>query len=174
MRSLVRLNPVRLAVAATVLATGPLLSACSSASMDSLDPTEWFDTKKKLSGDRKDVFPDGVPGVTTGVPAELVKGYREPEGGRLDPAKAAAEAAADSARSAPQRTATAAAQKPKKPRRDPASNPDVAIPSRAAPAQPQPAATTAWPAPQQRNTAVTPASDPQPAATTSWPAPQQR
>lgn len=148
----VRHTCVRLALVAAVLATGPLLSACSSASMDSLDPSEWFDTKKKLSGDRKDVFPEGVPGVTTGVPAELVKGYREPEGGRLDPAKAAAQAAADSARpaAAPQRTAQ---QKPKKPK-----NPTGTATS----TNGDPSAT------------VTPAANAQPASTTAWPAPQQR
>ena len=37
-----------------------------------------FDTKKKLKGDREAVFPDGVPGTTTGVPADLVKGYQPP------------------------------------------------------------------------------------------------
>jgi hypothetical protein len=75
----------RLVLAAIVAATGPVLSAC-----DSLDSFEIFDSKKKLTGDRKPVFPEGVPGVAAGVPPELVKGYREPEGGGLDPAKAAA------------------------------------------------------------------------------------
>src|SRR5258707_9722528 len=75
----------RLVLAAIVAATGPVLSAC-----DSLDTFDVFDSKKKLAGERKPVFPEGVPGVAAGVPPELVKGYREPEGGGLDPAKAAA------------------------------------------------------------------------------------
>jgi hypothetical protein len=48
---------------------------------DSLDPSEWFGgdffglgAKKKLQGERKNVFPEGVPGVARGVPPELVKG----------------------------------------------------------------------------------------------------
>ena len=48
---------------------------------DSLDPTEWFagdffglGKQKKLQGDRKAVFPEGVPGVARGVPPDLVKG----------------------------------------------------------------------------------------------------
>jgi hypothetical protein len=154
MRSPVRQTLVRLALVTTAIATGPLLSACSSASLDSLDPSEWLDTKKKVAGERKDVFPGGVPGVTAGVPAELVKGYREPEGGPLDPAKAAAEAAAGTANPAPQRVA----QKPKpKPKTDQARTAD---PSRTA----DPRAT------------VTPASSQQqpPASTTAWPAPQQQ
>src|SRR5260370_11934693 len=82
----------RLVLAAIVVATGPVLSAC-----DSLDTFDVFDSKKKLAGERKPVFPEGVPGVAAGVPPELVKGYREPEGGGLDPAKAAAVAAAQPA-----------------------------------------------------------------------------
>ena len=48
---------------------------------DAIDPTEWFasagdlfNSKKKLPGDRKPVFPQGVPGVAQGIPQELVKG----------------------------------------------------------------------------------------------------
>lgn len=103
---------VRLVLAAVVVATGLVLSACSSLP-DSLDPTEWFDTKKKLTGERRDVFPEGVPGVTRGIPPELVKGYREPEGGGTDPAKEAAEAAAGTpAKKPPQRTASKPKPKP--------------------------------------------------------------
>lgn len=58
------------------------LSGCASIG-DSLDPTEWFsgelfNTKKKLPGDRKAVFPEGVPGVSQGIPSELVKGNQQP------------------------------------------------------------------------------------------------
>jgi hypothetical protein len=48
---------------------------------DSLDPTEWFSndffglgTKKKLPGERRPVFPQGVPGVAKGVPPDMIKG----------------------------------------------------------------------------------------------------
>jgi len=44
-----------------------------------MDPTEWFNTKKPLPGERKAMFPTGVPGVSQGVPPELVEGYNEPE-----------------------------------------------------------------------------------------------
>jgi hypothetical protein len=58
------------------------LSGCASIG-DAIDPTEWFsgdlfNTKKKLPGDRKAVFPQGVPGVTQGIPSELVKGNQQP------------------------------------------------------------------------------------------------
>jgi len=144
-----------LVLAAIVAATGPVLSAC-----DSLDSFEIFDSKKKLTGDRKPVFPEGVPGVASGVPPELVKGYREPEGGGLDPAKAAAVAAAEPAakpkkpkpefkpelKPAPQRTASKPAPKPP-------SDPYGAAPTRAAAPEPaqQPApqaAPSPWPTAQ--------------------------
>jgi hypothetical protein len=35
---------------------------------------DWFSSKKPLPGERKDLFPGGVPGVSRGVPADLVKG----------------------------------------------------------------------------------------------------
>jgi len=59
---------------ASLLASGIMLGGCSS-----LDPSEWFSTKKPLPGERKEMFPGGVPGVPQGVPPELVEGYREPE-----------------------------------------------------------------------------------------------
>jgi len=41
-------------------------------------PTIRFDTKTKLKGDRQPVFPTGVPGTSSGVPQDLVKGYQPP------------------------------------------------------------------------------------------------
>jgi outer membrane biosynthesis protein TonB len=140
----------RLALAVVVVAAGPVLSAC-----DSLDSLEIFDTKKKLAGDRKEVFPEGVPGVTSGVPPELVKGYREQEGATYDPAKAAAEAAAEPAAKPkkpkvepkPQRTASKPAPKPQAQQPDPSPVPTrVAAPEPAQ--QPAPQATSPWPVAQ--------------------------
>jgi hypothetical protein len=65
------------------------LCGCSTydAINDSLDPSDWFSgdffglgAKKKLQGERKDVFPEGVPGVAKGVPPELVKGNQAAAG----------------------------------------------------------------------------------------------
>jgi hypothetical protein len=47
------------------------------------DPTTLFDSdtftsKTKVKGQRELVFPNGVPGIETGVPPELVKGYQPP------------------------------------------------------------------------------------------------
>jgi hypothetical protein len=62
-----------------VLLTGlaafiPVLTACSSGfDPDKLDFLG-LNEKKKLPGERKEVFPGGVPGVSQGIPPEYVKG----------------------------------------------------------------------------------------------------
>jgi hypothetical protein len=57
-----------------------LISGCGSLNSSSWDPTDIFDfldTKKRAVGERKPVFPQGVPGVAQGVPPELMKGTPE-------------------------------------------------------------------------------------------------
>jgi outer membrane biosynthesis protein TonB len=62
----------------TALATlAPALTACSDFDMDKLD-VFGLNEKKKLPGERKEVFPGGVPGVTQGIPPEFVKGNQPP------------------------------------------------------------------------------------------------
>jgi hypothetical protein len=67
--------------AASALGFLLVLAGCTPGGQ--FDPTEMFNsdvfnTKTKLKGDRVPLFPDGVPGTTTGVPADLVKGYQPP------------------------------------------------------------------------------------------------
>src|SRR6478672_4568104 len=59
----------------TVLTTFvPALAACSGGfDPDKLD-VFGLSEKKKLPGERKDVFPGGVPGVSQGIPPEYMKG----------------------------------------------------------------------------------------------------
>ncbi|MCX7307332.1 MAG: hypothetical protein NTZ72_05025 [Afipia sp.] len=66
-------------IAATVLAAlSCALAGCgTNGSFDPTDMLDFLDTKKKLPGDRKPVFPDGVPGVEQGVPKELYKGAQQ-------------------------------------------------------------------------------------------------
>src|SRR3984893_10425556 len=69
----------RLIAAAVVIALSGALAGCSS-SLSNGDPTDlldFLDTKKKLPGERKPVFPDGVPGLEQGVPKDLYKGNAE-------------------------------------------------------------------------------------------------
>jgi hypothetical protein len=160
----------RLACAAVVLATGPLVTAC-----DSLDTFELFDTKKKIVGERKPVFPDGVPGASAGIPAELVKGYREPEHAEVtDPARVAAEAAAAEAAKPKPRTAmpapARAAAKP--PVQRTVTKPPPKPPSTTAQSSATAPPTTA--APPANSVATAPPASGQPgAATPPWPSAPQ-
>jgi hypothetical protein len=63
---------------ASTLSLALVLSNCSS-----FDPTDVLDgifaaQKKPLPGERKPLFPSGTPGVSQGVPPDLVKGYQPP------------------------------------------------------------------------------------------------
>jgi hypothetical protein len=157
--------------AGAVVVLALLLAACTAGGQ--FDPTEIlssdvFNTKKKITGDREPLFPQGVPGAETGVPPDLVKGYQPPP----EPVAVApdADAAAKTA---------AAADKPKpKPKPKVASTPppaphDAAFDQKPGnPVQAQPPA-AAWPQQQSQ-----PAQSPWPAqgqtpgqAQTNWPAP---
>lgn len=68
----------RLIAGAVLVSLAGALAGCGSTS--SFDPTDMFDfldTKKKLPGDRKPVFPEGVPGLEQGVPKDLYKDNAE-------------------------------------------------------------------------------------------------
>lgn len=62
----------RAIVVATVL-TLPL-GGCVNFDPSDWFAGDWFNTKKPLPGERKELFPGGVPGVSRGVPPDLVKG----------------------------------------------------------------------------------------------------
>jgi hypothetical protein len=128
----------RASLAASVLSLGLALGGCGSMDPSSFDPTaifdlEIFNTKKKLPGERKAVFPEGTPGVPQGVPHELVKGYKPPE---------EAEAATQQAEAAEPKPEAKPKSKPKprvvaKPQDEP---PPTEVTVRPSQAQPQPTA----------------------------------
>jgi hypothetical protein len=99
-------------IAFAILATfGVALAGCSS-SVNSFDPSDMFDfldTKKKLPGERKPVFPEGVPGLEQGVPRDL---YMENVARGLLVGEAAAAAAA--AEQQPEAPAPAASTRPRR------------------------------------------------------------
>ena len=69
----------RLIATAVVIALSGVLAGCGGGGMSSFDPSDmldFLDTKKKLPGERKPVFPEGVPGLEQGVPKDLYKGSR--------------------------------------------------------------------------------------------------
>src|SRR3954464_4367404 len=81
----------RLIAAAVLIALSGALAGCAGG-MGNFDPSDlldWMDTKKKLPGERKPVFPEGVPGLEQGVPKDLYKGARQQQ---VDEQKAAAAA----------------------------------------------------------------------------------
>src|SRR4051795_12187706 len=82
----------RLIAATVLIALSGALGGCSSGfgNFDPSDLLDFLDTKKKLPGERKPVFPDGVPGLEQGVPKELYKGSRQEQ---IDQQNAAAAAA---------------------------------------------------------------------------------
>src|SRR5712671_6843441 len=83
----------RLIAAVVVIALSGALAGCAGG-MSSFDPSDlldWLDTKKKLPGERKPVFPEGVPGLEQGVPKNLYKGSAQEQ---IDQQNAAAAAAA--------------------------------------------------------------------------------
>ena len=65
---------------AAALAGVLLLGGCTT--FDPIDMFQDWDLlgvgKKPLPGERRAVFPEGVPGVPQGVPREMVKGYQPP------------------------------------------------------------------------------------------------
>jgi hypothetical protein len=65
----------RLIAAAVLIAFTGVLGGCSS--FDPSDLLDFLDTKKKLPGDRKPVFPEGVPGLEQGVPRGMYKGAQQ-------------------------------------------------------------------------------------------------
>jgi hypothetical protein len=72
------MNTSRLIATALTLAFVGVLGGCSSTpSWDPTDLMDFLDTKKPTPGVRKPVFPEGVPGMTQGVPRELIKGSAE-------------------------------------------------------------------------------------------------
>jgi hypothetical protein len=84
----------RLIAASVLIALSGAMAGCSSgiSGWDPSDMLDWIDTKKKLPGERKPVFPEGVPGLEQGVPKQLYKGAAQQQ--EIDRQNAQATAAA--------------------------------------------------------------------------------
>jgi len=165
-----------------MLACVSVLAACTKGGQ--FDPTtllenDMFDTKKQLQGQREPVFPGGVPGASTGIPADLYKGYQPPPdesaaGGAssVEPPVAEAEKPAERPKLRPKpkpkvarapepsraKISVGLAKRPKPERQAGSAQTDWPAPPSSA--QPAP---TAWPAPPSTGQA--------PPAQTAWPAP---
>jgi hypothetical protein len=116
----------RLIAAAVLIALSGALAGCAG-SLTNFDPSDlldFLDTKKKLPGDRKPVFPEGVPGLEQGVPKELYKGSAQE---RMDRQNAQAAAAASAPPpEAPKSKRAGKGKQPATASTDPAAAPDPA------------------------------------------------
>ena len=141
----------RIVLLAGLVALMPVLSACENFDPDKLD-VFGLNEKKKLPGERKALFPEGVPGVQQGIPPEFVKGNQPAPDATPLPG-------------APGKTAAVEPEEKPKPK-----------PKRAAP-KPQPAAAPQFPtritvSPQGQQQQAEPPQAQQPApqqAQTPWP-----
>ena len=156
-------RPQRLIAAAVLIALSGALAGCgSTAGFDPSDLLDFLDTKKKLPGDRKPVFPEGVPGLEQGVPKDLYKGARQD-----DPnAQAAAIAPPPAEEPKPKRGAKAKGKQAAAPAAaDPDAVPEEEGGTAAAPPAPKPAKIT-----RKRTTAPPPDQSAAPAQS-AFPAP---
>ena len=111
--------------AAILVALSGALTGCGTiAGYDPTDLLDILDTKKKLPGDRKPVFPEGVPGLQPGVPRELYRGSaaEPPPDAAIANAPPAAEQRGRSGKSRAGRNKPAVVSA--SPNRDPAPAPD--------------------------------------------------
>jgi len=148
----------RIALAAVLLAAMPVLSGCENFDPDSLDFLG-LNAKKPLPGKRENLFPNGVPGVTQGIPPQYVKGYQEKQ------QQEAAAAAAQAAESEKQKVAAEKAKAKPKPKRKHVVKHKAKPKPKAAPA-PQPAA-------QQQQQQQWPSGTQPKSNQSAWPAPTQ-
>ena len=69
----------RASMAIVLFGVAVMLSGCTNLDPDNFTDMFDFNKKEKLPGERRPLFPEGVPGVTQGVPPHLVKGQQQPE-----------------------------------------------------------------------------------------------
>src|SRR5690242_20571835 len=160
----------RAVVLALLIGIAPVIAGCTDFDPDKLDVLG-LNQKKKLPGERHPLFPEGVPGVSQGIPPEYMKGNLAEQPGSavpIDPLKPE--------QAQPAQTASAeqqpAAEKPKpKPKKRVAAKPkptrvNVSTPKAQEPAQ---GAAPPWPS-SPAQTAKQPAQQ----ASSPWPNEQQQ
>lgn len=118
------------------------LTGCdTSDTLDKLqDMIPFGDNKKPLQGERREVFPQGVPGVPQGVPPDMVKGNQPPPDATPPPQQAAV-TPPPAEKPKPKKKVMA---KPKKPQPPPDQSAQTVPPTQQMPA-PQPS--SSWPPP---------------------------
>lgn len=166
----------RLISMAVLVALSTALAGCGSTSgFDPTDLLDFLDQKKKLPGDRKPVFPEGVPGLEQGVPKNLYKGAVE--GQQAEQATPAAAPVEPEPKAKPKR---ARAKRTSAPAAAPAPDGEAATEedggANAAPPAPKPMKqsrrrVTTPPAEQPAADTTAPAAAPQSSSPSAFPAP---
>src|SRR3954447_21632409 len=169
-------RPQRLIAATILIALASALAGCGSlGNFDPTDLLDWLDTKKKLPGERKPVFPQGVPGLEQGVPKDLYKGAQQQDAPAVAVTQAVEEPKQKNAKSKGKARQTASTTPAPAAAPDGEAAPEEEGSTAAAPPAPKPKKivrrrTTAPPPDPAAPQAATPAAQPQQAATPS-PAP---
>jgi len=163
----------RLVLLTALLGAAPVLAGCENFDMDKLDVFN-LNEKKKLPGERRELFPGGVPGVSQGMPPEYLKGHEQDQPGAAialpapQPGAAPAGDQSKTAAVAPAAEPAKPAAKPKqKAKAKPKPKPKTKTAAPAAAPAPQPAPAqqqlAPWPAsapPQQQNDPAWPSAPP--------------
>jgi hypothetical protein len=146
----------RVALAALLIGAAPVISGCADFDMDKLD-VFGLNKKKPLPGERHAVFPEGVPGVSQGIPPELMMGHEQAQTGAAIPIDgikpesenktAAAQPTAEKPKPKPKPKKVAQTSRPTRIKMAPQEEPAAAAQPAAQPA----AAQQGWPAPAQSN-----------------------
>jgi hypothetical protein len=154
----------------TVLLSGLALAGCETADLadklgdvgDKVVDLIPGSTKKPLPGERKPVFPEGIPGVAQGVPSDLIKGNQPPPEAAAPPPVPSKQAALDADKPKPKKKA----QAKRRPPAQAADSGEGGTPAR-------PVQTGGWPAPPTQQPAQWPAPPNQqaPVGQAAWPAP---
>lgn len=153
----------RIALLSLLALAAPALSGCANFDPDNLD-IFGLNEKKKLPGERKDVFPEGVPGVSQGIPPEYRMGAQQPAADAAPAIPAEPQAAPAAPEKPKPRTVRRAAPKPA-PAPAAAAAPVAPVQSQSAPApQTTSQPTSGWPAPAQGTSSSS--------GSSGWPAPQ--
>ena len=168
----------RIGFTVLTLSLGLALAGCEGFDPTSIMDTDFFNTKKRLPGERKPVFPEGTPGVPQGVPNELVKGHQPAEQAEQT------EQAQPTAQAAPAEPKAESKPKPKpkpkvvaKPKEESTPTAITVRPTQTQPAQTQPAQAQSqvqWPDPppmQQQPAAGAWPGSAQPSGGVAWPDP---
>ena len=155
----------RAALIALIIGVAPALSGCADFDLDKLD-VFGLNQKKKLPGERHAVFPEGVPGVTQGIPPEYMKGNEQ---GQLGAAVSLENTAPSATPAAADKKTAAIAPAEAKPKAKPRPKRTAARPKRPKAAQEEAQPASAQPPAQPPAQAAQPAPAAQPAA--GWPPP---